>query len=128
LYFGKRRRRAGTGAQPTFGFCSLQEHIDTTSGVGKLVVHLFASLAELQTIVLDFACTGVGGGTKCQCGSNPCVDPALDAANTHSSTYWSATSDVPNPGTAWDVAFDGGSVDHYNKTNNNYVRAVRGGW
>jgi DNA invertase Pin-like site-specific DNA recombinase len=30
------------------GFRSLQEHIDTTSGVGKLVFHLFASLAEFE--------------------------------------------------------------------------------
>lgn len=30
------------------GFSSLQESIDTTSGVGKLVFHLFASLAEFE--------------------------------------------------------------------------------
>ena len=30
------------------GFCSLQENIDTTSGVGKLVFHIFASLAEFE--------------------------------------------------------------------------------
>ncbi len=30
------------------GFRSLQEHIDTTSGVGKLVFHIFASLAEFE--------------------------------------------------------------------------------
>jgi len=30
------------------GFKSLQENIDTTSGVGKLVFHLFASLAEFE--------------------------------------------------------------------------------
>ena len=30
------------------GFKSLQEQIDTTSGVGKLVFHLFASLAEFE--------------------------------------------------------------------------------
>jgi DNA invertase Pin-like site-specific DNA recombinase len=29
-------------------FQSLQEHIDTTSGVGKLVFHLFAALAEFE--------------------------------------------------------------------------------
>ena len=29
-------------------FKSLQEHIDTTSGVGKLVFHLFAALAEFE--------------------------------------------------------------------------------
>lgn len=30
------------------GFKSLQENIDTTSGVGKLVFHLFAALAEFE--------------------------------------------------------------------------------
>lgn len=30
------------------GFKSLQENLDTTSGVGKLVFHLFASLAEFE--------------------------------------------------------------------------------
>jgi DNA invertase Pin-like site-specific DNA recombinase len=30
------------------GFRSLQESIDTTSGVGKLVFHIFASLAEFE--------------------------------------------------------------------------------
>lgn len=30
------------------GFKSLQENIDTTSGVGKLVFHIFASLAEFE--------------------------------------------------------------------------------
>jgi DNA invertase Pin-like site-specific DNA recombinase len=30
------------------GFKSLQENIDTSSGVGKLVFHLFASLAEFE--------------------------------------------------------------------------------
>jgi hypothetical protein len=50
------------------------------------------TLAELQTIVLDFTCTGTGGGAKCSCPSTPCVDPALDAANTQSSLYWSSTT------------------------------------
>ena len=30
------------------GFRSLQENIDTTSGVGKLIFHIFASLAEFE--------------------------------------------------------------------------------
>ena len=34
--------------QRKIGFRSLQENIDTTSGVGKLVFHLFASLAEFE--------------------------------------------------------------------------------
>jgi DNA invertase Pin-like site-specific DNA recombinase len=30
------------------GFKSLEENIDTTSGVGKLIFHIFASLAEFE--------------------------------------------------------------------------------
>ena len=42
------------------------------------------TVAEVQTILLDFRCTGEGGGPTCRCPSFPCVDPALDFANTHS--------------------------------------------
>ena len=87
------------------------------------------TLAELQTIVLDFACTGAFGGAKCSCPSSPCVDPALDAANTQSDNYyWSATSDVRSPGIAWFVGFSNGVVGRYFETDDSYVRAVRGGW
>lgn len=34
------------------GFKSLQENIDTTSGVGKLVFHIFASLAEFERDII----------------------------------------------------------------------------
>ena len=34
--------------QRSIGFRSLQENLDTTSGTGKLVFHLFASLAEFE--------------------------------------------------------------------------------
>src|SRR5215471_7514636 len=40
------------------------------------------TLAELQTIVLDFECKGVGFSPACVCPSSPCIEPALDAANT----------------------------------------------
>ncbi len=84
------------------------------------------TLAELQTIVLDFPCTGEFRGARCQCGSNPCV--AFDASNTQSSLYWSATSYVPDPNRAWGVSFISGIVDDSNyKTLSYYVRAVRGG-
>jgi hypothetical protein len=85
------------------------------------------TLAELQTIVLDFACTGAGGGPNCSCPSSPCVDPALDAANTQSYYYWSATSYVPSPNDAWNVYFDNGGVNPDLKTLGGSVRAVRGG-
>jgi hypothetical protein len=57
------------------------------------------TLAELQTVMFDFTCTGRGGGATCVC-TGPCVDPALDAANTQSGAYWSATSYVPSPSLA----------------------------
>lgn len=89
------------------------------------------TLAELHTITLDFACMGEGWGSTCQCGSTPCVDPALDAANTTSSSYWSSTSYLPFfPGVAaWTPQFS--TVDHAltyaPKTTVSFVRAVRGG-
>ncbi len=88
------------------------------------------TLAELQTIVADFACTGAFGESKCQCGSNPCV--ALDAANTQSDLYWSATGYAPDPTFAWFVGFNYGDANDYNfnglgKELSYYVRAVRGG-
>lgn len=80
------------------------------------------SLAELQTILLDFPCTAA----SCTCPSAPCIDPALDATNTLLFLYWSATSHVSSP-TAWTVQFDGADVDHFVKTSNYAVRAARGG-
>ena len=54
------------------------------------------TLAELQSIVLDYACTGAGGGPTCNCGSDPCIDGTFDSANTQSDFYWSATSYLPS--------------------------------
>jgi hypothetical protein len=86
------------------------------------------TLVELQTIVRDFGCTGVGLGPRCRCPSTPCVDPALDAANTQSDYCWSATSFVPDPVYAWNVYFVNGLVDFlHTKSYTSYVRAVRGG-
>jgi len=83
------------------------------------------TLAELQTIVLDFACTG---GAECTCPSFPCVDPALDASNTQASDYWSSTTNASNPAYAWDVYFYDGYYDYcYYKNATVFVRAVRGG-
>jgi len=83
--------------------------------------------AELQSIVLDFACTGAGGGATCSCSSSPCIDGTFDATNTQSTGYWSATSDVPDPVTAWTVYFNSGWVGPDDKLTEYYVRAVRGG-
>jgi len=41
--------------------------------------------------------------------------------------YWSSTTDVFSSGAAWVVEFGVGSDFHDRKTDNNYIRAVRGG-
>ncbi len=46
---------------------------------------------------------------------------------TQANNYWSATTNADNPDNAWNVNFNNGNVNNDNKTNNNYVRAVRGG-
>ncbi len=47
--------------------------------------------------------------------------------STLSNNYWSSSTYVNNPQNAWNVNFNNGNVNANNKTNNNYVRAVRGG-
>ena len=93
------------------------------------------TIAELQTIMPDFPCTGAGGTfTTCSCPS-PCVDASLDSANSVGAFYWSATTFVPypTPSEAWGAGFFNGAVDSgyifnlANKTSAYYVRAVRGG-
>jgi hypothetical protein len=49
------------------------------------------------------------------------------AGVTQSNNYWSASTYAPNPINAWIVNFNDGNVNNNNKTNNNYVRAVRSG-
>jgi hypothetical protein len=86
------------------------------------------TVAELQTVVLDFPCTGPGLGATCRCTSSPCVDPALGAGSTQGYAYWSATSYVPNANCAWYVTFVNGDVYVVSKTDTPaYVRAVHGG-
>jgi hypothetical protein len=46
---------------------------------------------------------------------------------TQSNNYWSSTTYQNNPTNAWNVNFNDGNVNAKNKSNNNYVRAVRGG-
>lgn len=46
---------------------------------------------------------------------------------TVSSNYWSATTYANNPTNAWNVNFNDGNVNANDKSNNLFVRAVRGG-
>jgi len=65
------------------------------------------------------------------CSAAPCIDPDFAAVGgpTASSWYWSASSDVNNQGRAWLPAFSNGKVSSAfgNKTDVNFVRAVRAG-
>jgi len=47
---------------------------------------------------------------------------------TVANNYWSSATNASNPTNAWNVNFNNGNSNTNNKTNNNYVRAVRGGW
>ncbi|MFH1245834.1 MAG: reverse transcriptase domain-containing protein, partial [Candidatus Omnitrophota bacterium] len=47
--------------------------------------------------------------------------------NVPTGNYWSSTTNANNTTNALNVNFNNGSVDNNNKTNNNYVVAVRGG-
>ena len=47
--------------------------------------------------------------------------------NAQSNNYWSSSTYQNNPSAAWNVNFNDGNVNANNKTNNNYVRGVRGG-
>jgi hypothetical protein len=86
------------------------------------------TVAELQTVMLDFECKGDPFSSTCICPSSPCVDPALDATNTQASFYWSATSAVPYSSRAWGVDFLTWGVGNHLETEFYYVRTVRGGW
>ncbi len=86
------------------------------------------TLAELQSIVLDFPCTGPWGSPKCSCGSIPCIDGTFGPTHTALS-YWSSTSYLPTPSDAWTADFSHGSWSVEDKSNPVIVcvRAVRGG-
>jgi hypothetical protein len=68
-------------------------------------------------------------GQSSTCGSAPCIDPLFAAIGgpTASSSYWSASTFVPNPFLAWNAHFANGSVSTIFKTPDGFVRAVRAG-
>jgi hypothetical protein len=122
----------GSGAENGAAFTSFLGTVNGGAGFGGANGWRLPTLVELQTIVLDFACTGAGGGSKCSCPvspPSPCVDPELDAASTQPFFYWSATTYVPDPLNAWGVEFSNGGVNPSTtgKTSSAYTRAVRGG-
>ncbi len=87
------------------------------------------TLSELQTILLDFACSGSGNGPRCVCPSSPCIDPALDPTTTPATPYWSNTRELPVQFFArtWEVDFLQGTVFAGQQGGGENARAVRGG-
>jgi hypothetical protein len=84
------------------------------------------TLVELQTILLDFACTGRPQTFACRCDAEPCIDGAFGPTN--AGGHWSATSWIPDSGGAWLVGFSDASMVPDEKTDSVGVRAVRGGF
>jgi hypothetical protein len=118
----------GTNKEDGTTFTSFLGTVNSSSGFAGSNGWRPPTMVELQTIVLDFTCTGVGTGPTCSCPSSPCVDPALDAANTKFDGYYSAApSLVFDPGLSWVVGFADGDVTNGAKTDLNYVRVVREG-
>jgi hypothetical protein len=109
-------------------FTSFLSMMDAGGGFAGANGWRLPTIAELQTIVLDFACTGIGGGSRCNCPSSPCINPALDPANTQPGAfYWSATSYLASAGVAWYVHHDGTASYTDQHAAYAYVRAARGG-
>ncbi len=57
---------------------------------------------------------------------NPSIDTTY-FPNTVTSLFWSASTHVPRPASAWGVYFNAGNVDAYGKSPDYYARLVRGG-
>lgn len=108
-------------------FTGFLSTVNSGAGFGGSNGWRLPTLAELQTIMLDFECRGSFGDPTCSCSMNPCVDPALDPANTQAGAYWSVTSYLADPTRAWTADFSLGISAWGYKTGDTFVRAVRGG-
>jgi hypothetical protein len=97
----------------------------------------FTGPKELESILAS-PCGGgpcVGAAFNTNCGTNSSgntgctVDGvgSMQCSCTQSAYYWSATTNAGFPRGAWSVGFSGGYVLGNLKTNDTYVRAVRGG-
>jgi uncharacterized protein DUF1566 len=79
------------------------------------------SIRELKEIV-DHSAPGCGKRTVA------CINPIFAPTGLmQASVYWSGTTDADEPGDARGVVFRGGFGEHFAKTLNLYVRAVRSG-
>ena len=86
------------------------------------------TLVELQSIIADFSCRRMFGGSSCICAISPCIDTELDATTTLASVYWTATTAIAAPTEAGTVTFDTGGIGAATKTGAAYIRAVRFGF
>ncbi len=115
----------GTGT----AFTSFLSAVNSGNGFAGANDWRLPTLAELQTLELDFASAGSGGGPTCSCGANPCIDGVFGPT---SFVYWSATAYAPTPGVAWVVLFSplsvGSNGNVADESATLYVRAVRGGF
>ncbi len=66
------------------------------------------SIAELQTIVQDYACSGPWGEAGCVCASDPCVDPELGTID-DLDLYMSSSTDADFSGSDHEITFYNGS-------------------
>ncbi len=118
----------GTNKEDGTAFTSFLGTVNGGGGFAGSNGWRLPTLAELETILLDFACKGAGGSSTCSCASHPCIEGTFGP--TQSIGYWSATGYVPNPGDVWVVDFFGGRLYFPLpplKTYDYYVRAVRSG-
>jgi len=106
------------GGATGVGNCTSGDGSTQTGGFNNHCDWRLPTIAELQTI-LD---TSQG---QCGAGSGACIDPTFGP--TGASRYWSSTTSASNPFNAWFVSFFGGFASSDIKTDNFFVRAVRGG-
>jgi len=106
------------GGATGVGNCTSGDGSTQTGGFNNHCDWRLPTIAELQTI-LD---TSQG---QCGAGSGACIDPTFGP--TGASRYWSSTTSASNPSNAWFVSFFGGFASSDIKTDNFFVRAVRGG-
>ena len=84
-------------------------------------------ISELQTSMIGFE---AAPGQATICSAAPCIDPDFAAVGGPTALlfYWSASTLVGDPNSAWTGLFNSGQVTSNAKgQGSNYVRAVRAG-
>jgi hypothetical protein len=112
---------AGTGT----AFTGFLKGLNTGAGFLAANDWRLPTLAELESLILDYPCKGASGSVTCVCPSTPCIDPTFGA--TVANAYWSRTKYLPAASDAWAVSFENQDATHSAKVSSQFVRAVRGG-